>query len=360
MVFQWKRYRAAISTLLATAEFVRSSAETLQVLSGVHPREGILLLTPFSALRRVAMCGNASEVCRMSILAGLPALREVVAAGYGEYVVEGLPASVERLNMQWAHIASSFATIHFVVPGGCSLRELALSAQRPVCLDASSLARCAVLRLSARRVYLGLPLRRGAPWADVDELAARWAQFMLASPLEAVEVTATRCFIFQPVQGALGGGQLPGWQTGCACSAATQASQLAARLRSVAGEPAGAALPAQLARWSLLSSKQRSRAWCLPCLLVGVPVRSLPPLFQAVGVTSRLHPSTPHQTCLTWAPTTGWAAWRSRTSWLQCCWPGTSAPFTSSSACWRWVRSEPMCASLGAAPSPPPSPSMRR
>lgn len=30
-----------------------------RVLSGVHPREGILYLTPFAALQRVAMCGNA-------------------------------------------------------------------------------------------------------------------------------------------------------------------------------------------------------------------------------------------------------------------------------------------------------------
>ena len=62
------------------------------------------------------------------------------------------------------------------MPEGCRLSSLELSSQRPLCLAAPSLCRCTRLTASARRVYLGLPLRRGAPWADVDELAARWAQ----------------------------------------------------------------------------------------------------------------------------------------------------------------------------------------
>ena len=158
--------------------------------------------------------------------------------------------------LQWAVTSvTNFQTIAFVVPEGCQLASLSLCSQRPLCLAAASLARCTRMSASARRVYLGLPLRRGAPWADVDELAARWAQvsgrgwdgsaavcrqdcgvrvhrsaacslgasaacicadvslglptsppastqFMLGGTLEAVEITATRFFVFQPVQGA--------------------------------------------------------------------------------------------------------------------------------------------------------------
>ena len=78
--------------------------------------------------------------------------------------------------MQWATSAASFTTVHFHLPDCCQLEALRLSSQRPLCLLAPSLSRCANLRISARRTYLGLPLRRGAPWADVDELAARFAQ----------------------------------------------------------------------------------------------------------------------------------------------------------------------------------------
>jgi hypothetical protein len=78
--------------------------------------------------------------------------------------------------VQWATSAASFATVHFHLPDCCQLEALRLSSQRPLCLLAPSLSRCANLRISARRTYLGLPLRRGAPWADVDELAARFAQ----------------------------------------------------------------------------------------------------------------------------------------------------------------------------------------
>lgn len=259
----------------------------------MHPREGILLLHPFTALERISMTGNPrcapprwlrqqgqvsapaarrgcergmpcpapaaptchappwavaacrppcipplpppprrSETCKLDVLAGLPRLRDVCASGYGEYAAEGLPPSVRHLSLQvrggllgglthqrtpaprsrsllpwmpnscspgirrlaghllthplthapapapqWAVLsATSFQTISFVVPEGCQLASLALCSQRPLCLAAPSLARCASLQASARRVYLGLPLRRGAPWADVDELAARWAQ----------------------------------------------------------------------------------------------------------------------------------------------------------------------------------------
>ena len=198
-----------------------------------------------------------SETCKLTILEGLPCLKEVVACGYGEYVTEGLPASVQRLDLQvglrlpacrhaqpaavhaaarlgaapapacppacaqeasssftaarppctphvalpsgnrpthspthppapprplharcvqWAVNAASSSLVYFHVPEGCTLAELALCSQRPVCLPAPCLARCASLRVTARRAYLGLPLLAGAPWVDVDELAARFAQ----------------------------------------------------------------------------------------------------------------------------------------------------------------------------------------
>jgi hypothetical protein len=73
----------------------------------------------------------------MSILAGLPALREVVAAGYGEYVVEGLPASVERLNMQARRrrrAAHALPAAHFVLlsqrPGWPGSAQLLLQGRR--------------------------------------------------------------------------------------------------------------------------------------------------------------------------------------------------------------------------------------
>lgn len=102
-----QRYRASISTLLATLDFITHSAGCLRCvppplpprciparrrspparsapapthavcflpllprreLAGVHPREGILMLTPFKALERISMTGNArwvrhSRVC---------------------------------------------------------------------------------------------------------------------------------------------------------------------------------------------------------------------------------------------------------------------------------------------------------
>ncbi|EFN56945.1 hypothetical protein CHLNCDRAFT_51213 [Chlorella variabilis] len=188
------------SAAMVRTRRTRASQAPGEELAGVHPRDGILYLTPFRALERISMCGTSSETCKLTILEGLPCLKEVVACGYGEYVTEGLPASVQRLDLQWAVNAASSSLVYFHVPERCTLAELALCSQRPVCLPAPCLARCASLRVTARRAYLGLPLLAGAPWVDVDELAARFAQFMLCSSLEAVEVTATRCFVFQPVQ----------------------------------------------------------------------------------------------------------------------------------------------------------------
>lgn len=93
-----QRYRASIATLLATLDFIGHSASCLRwvllppprcipaaraaaaaqadslrhthtpancrapccrELAGVHPREGILVLTPFKALERISMTGNA-------------------------------------------------------------------------------------------------------------------------------------------------------------------------------------------------------------------------------------------------------------------------------------------------------------
>lgn len=86
-------------------------------------------------------------------------------------------ATTHANHPQWSMTpGASFAAIDFQVPEGCSLDSLTLCSQRPLCLGAPCLARCATLRLTARRCYLGLPLRRGAPWADVDDLAARFAQ----------------------------------------------------------------------------------------------------------------------------------------------------------------------------------------
>ena len=76
----------------------------------------------------------------------------------------------------------------FHLPPGAALDQLTLTSQRPLCVLAPSLARCASVHISARRAYLGLPLLLpppgqqpeggggGAPWVDVDVLAARWAQ----------------------------------------------------------------------------------------------------------------------------------------------------------------------------------------
>lgn len=204
-------------------------------------------------------CPASPSACRL--LLQLPARVRLPAAAH--------PPPHGPPSLQWAVTsATSFQTIAFTVPEGCQLASLALCSQRPLCLAAPSLSRCARLCASARRVYLGLPLRQGAPWADVDELAARWAQvgrpdswrgaaaaavcaewmavqgccsiagrlwgvkmcaaarscvealcpppathclpdlslrlqFMLAGSLEAVEITATRFFVFQPVQGGL-------------------------------------------------------------------------------------------------------------------------------------------------------------
>lgn len=96
-----------------------------------------------------------------------------------------LPPLVPPPPAQWASSAASFATIYFELPEGCQLASVALSAQRPLCLPAACLARCAALQLTARRVYLGLPLRRGAGWADVDELAGRWVQVGWGGVVEA-------------------------------------------------------------------------------------------------------------------------------------------------------------------------------
>lgn len=41
-----------------------------------------------------------SETCNLEVLAGLPRLQEVTAAGYGEYTTEGLPPSVRHLSLQ--------------------------------------------------------------------------------------------------------------------------------------------------------------------------------------------------------------------------------------------------------------------
>lgn len=180
----------------------------------------------------------------MGILSGLPHLAVVFGAGYGEYCTAGLPPSVHHLNLQWAVPAAAFETVHFSLPHTSRLALLSLACQRPLCLPAAALERCAGVRLSARRVYLGLPLRPGAGWADVDDLAARFAQvwrgrrlccapaapryapalwlpgstsrslhmrhpaapvapqFMLGCGLQSVEVTATKTFVFQPVHGA--------------------------------------------------------------------------------------------------------------------------------------------------------------
>lgn len=85
-----------------------------------------------------------------------------------------LPLVLRRV--QWASSAATFVTLYFALPPGCQLDALTLSAPCPLCLPAPCLARCASINISARRVYLGLPLRQGAPWADVDELAARFAK----------------------------------------------------------------------------------------------------------------------------------------------------------------------------------------
>ena len=39
------------------------------------------------------------EACKLGILQGLPLLSHVVAAGYGEYCTEGLPPSVQCLDI---------------------------------------------------------------------------------------------------------------------------------------------------------------------------------------------------------------------------------------------------------------------
>ncbi len=118
----------------------------------------------------------SSETCKLRILEGLPRLHSVAAAGYGEYCTRGLPPSVRRLDLRWSPPDASFTTVYFDLPAGSELEELVLHAPRPLCLTAPCLARCAAVRLTARRAYLGLPQRRGLRWADVDELAARFAQ----------------------------------------------------------------------------------------------------------------------------------------------------------------------------------------
>ena len=74
-------------------------------------------------------------------------------------------------------------------------------AQRPMLLPGESLARCRHASISARRAYLGLPLRQDAPWADSSEICQRFAAFVLEGLLEEVEVQATRCIVFQPSAG---------------------------------------------------------------------------------------------------------------------------------------------------------------
>lgn len=118
----------------------------------------------------------SSETCKLRILEGLPRLHSVAAAGYGEYCTRGLPPSVRRLDLRWSPPDASFTTVYFDLPAGSELEELVLHAPRPLCLTAPCLARCGAVRLTARRAYLGLPQRRGLRWADVDELAARFAQ----------------------------------------------------------------------------------------------------------------------------------------------------------------------------------------
>ena len=43
---------------------------------------------------------HCSETCKLEVLAGLPRLQQVYAAGYGEYTTEGLPPSVRDLSLQ--------------------------------------------------------------------------------------------------------------------------------------------------------------------------------------------------------------------------------------------------------------------
>lgn len=49
-----------------------------------------------------------SELCKLSVLEGLPALAEVEASGYGEYATAGLPLSVRRLDLQVRQVVLRF------------------------------------------------------------------------------------------------------------------------------------------------------------------------------------------------------------------------------------------------------------
>ena len=73
---------------------------TRSSLSGVHPREGILTLAPFTALHSVSLVGAAAESCHLATLAGLPNLHHVVATGFGDYSTRMLPPSVRRLELE--------------------------------------------------------------------------------------------------------------------------------------------------------------------------------------------------------------------------------------------------------------------
>eukprot|EP00887_Chlorella_sp_A99_P003701 scaffold7.g3701.t1 len=185
-----QRYRAPVATLLATLDFVRRSAPVLTVLGGVHPRPGILTLTPFTSLERLSMVGSPTETCKLEVLQGLPRLAEVEGSGFGEYQLEGLPPSVSHLSLAWGVAPDQQfvgPAIAVALPPGASLERLRLSAQRPVLLPGEALAACRRVSVAARRTFLGLPLRRDAPWADPDEVCQRFAAFLLEGRLEEVE-----------------------------------------------------------------------------------------------------------------------------------------------------------------------------
>ena len=84
--------------------------------------------------------------------------------------------TTSRLQWGTAPAAALRSLVLFTLPEGQELELLRLSSQRPLCLPDSTLACCHELNVSGRRIFLGLPPHRDAPWAPPLELCARFAQ----------------------------------------------------------------------------------------------------------------------------------------------------------------------------------------
>lgn len=197
-------HRASISTLLAHSDFQKISSSHLQVLGPVHPRPGILNLSPFRELRRLKLMGRSSDICNFDALSDLKQLRFVKACGYGSYNLNGLPSSVKSICLRWSH-----------PPGTLQLQHLPLKVNIPDCLTnlslevenqdvtipiviSNALDKCDSINVTTSHCYLALPVQRASVSMSEGAVCDTLRHLLITSTLNTLELLVDECLVIVP------------------------------------------------------------------------------------------------------------------------------------------------------------------